>query len=259
MTGSTRLFTDKNQTLGSSWDVIDSGSLDPEAVMAKDASLLEQLNPAGRPMIHFYEWSVPCLTFGYFTDPARHLDLKALEAAGLHLARRPTGGGIIFHLTDFAFSVLIPANHPAFSHNTLENYALVNRFVALAISELAPSTPDLHEEALCTKGEAPSFCMAKPTPFDLVIEGKKVGGAAQRRTKKGLLHQASLSLCPPPFELLGKVLRDRHVLDSMRENSYCLFPEGEDLHEGRRKIKELLFTGPLHLRQGLDSVKDFPE
>ena len=46
--------------------------------------------------------------------------------------------------------------------------------------------------------------MAKPTPFDLVIEGKKVGGAAQRRTRKGLLHQGSLSVCPPPIWAAGK-------------------------------------------------------
>ena len=240
MTGFIRLFTDKSLTLGSSCDVIDSGKLDPDAVMAKDASLLEQLNPEGRPIIHFYEWSVPCLTYGYFTDPGRHLDLKALEVSGLHLARRPTGGGIIFHLTDFAFSVLIPANHPSFSQNTLENYALVNRPVAFAISEIAPSPPGLHSAYFCPKGESPSFCMAKPTLFDLVIEGKKVGGAAQRRTRKGLLHQASLSVCLPPFGLLEKVLRDRKVLVSMRENSDCLFPAGKDLHEGRRKIKELL-------------------
>ena len=109
------------------------------------------------------ERSVPHLRLFYRSG--RHLDLKALEASGLHLARRPTGGGIIFHLTDFAFSVLIPANHPSFSQNTLENYALVNRPVAFAISEIAPSPPGLHSAFLCSKrgislllhGEADSF------------------------------------------------------------------------------------------------------
>lgn len=222
--------------------IIESGRLDPESIMEKDAQLLEQLDPYGMPAIHFYDWSAPCLTYGYFIDPAVHLDLKALDRCGLLRARRPTGGGIIFHLTDFAFSVLIPACHPSLSNNTLENYAFVNQCVAQAIASLGPQnvSPALLPPACCSTAERPSFCLAQPTPYDLVIGRKKVGGAAQRRTKKGLLHQATLSLCQPPYDLLSKVLKDPQVIVSMKENSDCLFSRENELQAQRNLIKDLL-------------------
>lgn len=222
------------------WQIIDSQISEPSAIMEKDAFLLEKLKPEDSPIIHFYQWSVPCLTYGYFTDPSRFLNLEALRNNGILLARRPTGGGIIFHLTDFAFSVLIPAGHPSFSVNTLENYAFINRRVAIAIAAFSPnfSSPDLLP---CLKKEKIPFCMANPTQYDLMIEGKKVGGASQRRTKYGFLHQGSISLQLPPFELLEKVLiESKTILNAMKENSFCLSPENSSLQEKRDQLKSLL-------------------
>lgn len=189
--------------------------------MAKDAVLLEQLNDDSPPILHLYEWEGSCLTYGYFTNPARYLHLEVLDSLGLRKARRPTGGGIIFHLTDFAFSLLLPAGHPNFSLNTLENYAFVNQNVAMVVASFTRqgSRPGLFvQDSACTDQECHPFCMAKPTQYDLMIDGKKAGGAAQRRTRKGLLHQASLSLTLPPLDLLAQVLKnEEQVLRAMRK------------------------------------------
>lgn len=227
------------------WQIIESGCLDPAEIMEKDARLLSNLAPGDQPILHFYEWSIPSLTYGYFTDPGRFLDLNALQVCGIALARRPTGGGIIFHLTDFAFSVLLPSGIPSLSINPLENYALINRWVAEAIGGLPQLVhpPGLLMPSIESSKSAP-FCMVKPTHYDLVVEGKKVGGAAQRRTKTGLLHQASISVKLPPKELLQKVLLEgESVVAAMAKNSYCLLPEEADaaeLYECRKKLKELL-------------------
>lgn len=229
------------------FEVIESGPLSPEAIMAKDAALLANLDADSPSFIHFYEWNVPCLTHGYFTDPSLYLDLEALQHCGIQKAKRPTGGGIIFHLSDFAFSILIPAHHPNFSLNTLDNYAFINQKVAEAIacvfsSSLQPNL--LAQELPCISKECHAFCMAKPTQYDLIINGKKVGGAAQRRTKQGLLHQASLSLCLPPIEVLQKVLKNQEkILEAMRQNSDYLLAEKAstyDLSIARNQLKKKL-------------------
>jgi lipoate-protein ligase A len=227
------------------WQIIDSGILPPEKIMAKDAFLLQTLDRD--PLLHFYEWEGPCLTYGYFTDPARYLDLRALELCGLQKARRPTGGGIIFHLSDFAFSVLVPACHPRFSLNTLDNYAFINQTVAEVIAHFTAQSLQPHLLALeppCRERDCHAFCMAKPTQYDLILEGKKVGGAAQRRTRRGLLHQATLSLLFPPVDLLRKVLKNHEiVLKAMQQHSYCILSEQittQNLQEARTQIKELL-------------------
>jgi lipoate---protein ligase len=233
--------------MSSHWQIIESGSLSPETIMAKDADLLAQLDPQGPSILHLYDWNVPCLTYGYFTDPARHLDLEALQDHGLQKARRPTGGGIIFHLSDFAFSILIPASHPRFSLNTLDNYAFINEKVAAAAAHFTSQSlhPQLlNQEPICLSKECHAFCMAKPTQYDLMIQDKKVGGAAQRRTKQGLLHQGSLSLLPPPLDLLQKVLKNsKLVLEAMHQYSYYLISNQtitSDLAQARQRLKGIL-------------------
>mgnify|MGYP001375946097 CR=1 FL=1 len=215
--------------------MIDSGDLSPQAIMDKDAYLLDQLDPKGPSILHFYNWNAPCLTFGYFIDPAQHLNEDGLQHYGLQIARRPTGGGIIFHLTDFAFSILIPSSHPRFSLNTLENYVFINKKVARAVAHFTSQSlqPELFvQETQCRSKECVPFCMAKATQYDLMIGGKKVGGAAQRRTKQGLLHQGSLFLFHPPIDLLKKILKN-----------------GEVVIENMYRKSDYLLSGPDHFQQ----------
>lgn len=223
--------------------VIDSGVLSPEKIMEKDAQLLENLQLDPCPILHFYEWEGDCLTYGYFTNPADYLDLTIAERLGLKMARRPTGGGVIFHLYDLAFSVLIPVNHPGYFVNSLDNYAYINRIVAQAISNLTQHS--ISTQLWCENQpalERPNFCMAKPTQYDLVVNGKKLGGAAQRRKKWGYLHQGSLSLSLPSTHLI-QVVKDPALFQSMMINSYPLiaqFPHLSDLKDLRQLIMQSL-------------------
>lgn len=215
---------------GDSLQVIESGPLSAEAVMAKDSFLLDQLDVQNRAILHLYQWEQKCFTYGYFINPAKEIHLDKLPYYGIQMAQRPTGGGIIFHLSDFAFSILIPANHSSLSLNTFDNYVLINQKVLNIITPFIPreKTPLLLNTSLHSYEKRVPFCMAKPTPYDLIVDGKKVGGAAQRRTKKGLLHQASLSLFFPPYDILSDIIKEKAVLAAMQENTYCLFPEKED-------------------------------
>lgn len=228
------------------WKIVDTGIDTAEKIMQKDQDLLEKLALEKDPILHFYEWSGPSATYGYFLDPAKFFCLKAVKEKGLQLARRPTGGGIIFHLWDFAFSALIPASHPAFSQNTLQNYATINLRVLAAVEEfLKKRGCELteHDGQILGEGCA-NFCMAKPTKYDVMLEGKKVAGAAQRKTKAGLLHQGSLSLVMPCKELLQEVLlSELNVLEAMSSFTYPILGEKATALEiplRRKEIQELI-------------------
>jgi lipoate-protein ligase A len=227
------------------WQIIDSGRLLPEVIMAKDERLLHQLSLDSSPILHLYEWEGDCLTYGYFTNPHKYLNVNSLENFQIKMARRPTGGGVIFHLTDFAFSALIPVHHPSFSLNTLENYAFINRLVIQVIVQaFNPSyKPNLlMTEPICSTNESYSFCMAKPTQYDVILNGKKVGGAAQRRTKKGFLHQGSISLALPSLSLLHQVLKDgSKIIEAMQMHTYSLLEgslNSQQLSHARSDLKQ---------------------
>jgi lipoate---protein ligase len=225
--------------------VRDSAAQEAEANMAQDAALLLDLDPAGLPILHFYDWMRPSATYGHFIDVKKHLNLGAVEKRGLALARRPTGGGIVFHIWDLAFSLLVPANHPAFSLNTLDNYKMVNETVLKAVTTyFSLGEAELIKEPGTEMGpNCNHFCMARPTVYDAVFRGMKVAGAAQRRTKKGFLHQGTISLTFPQLDLLQDVLlSNEEIMWAMQ--AYTFAPLGQltetQLRQVRSDLKELL-------------------
>ena len=159
--------------------VLDTGLASAEQNMCLDEELLNALEV---PTLHLYQWATPSATFGHFIEPEKHLDLNQASRWNLSLARRPTGGGIVFHIWDLAFSFLLPSTHPAFSLNTLENYQFVNQ-VVLEVMQTLFALPEKVELILQNSPEMGSdcrhFCMARPTQYDVVYQGMKIAGAAQ--------------------------------------------------------------------------------
>lgn len=237
----------------------------PHVSMDRDAELLRRLSDvnvedatssvcARAPVLHYYDWSVPSLTYGYFARPDALLHLDQLARHGWHAARRPTGGGVIFHFTDFAFSLLIPCPHSSLSLNPLANYAWINGIVLQAIQPFLPrgmrgdlvqKKEDHQIERVEIAKLRPTFCMAESSHYDLIVDGKKIGGAAQRQTRHGLLHQGSLYLTDPPFEMIQEVVQNgEHIVRSMKETSAPLVKgslSAEALHTLRTELRCVLY------------------
>ena len=226
--------------------ILDTGTAAAQANMDRDEQLLEELHPDGNPILHFYEWDRPSATYGYFADPGKHLDLEKAKARGLGLGKRPTGGGIVFHIWDFAFSFLMPSGHPAFSLNTLENYQFVNEAVLKAVDRLfhVPESTLISKSYHSLSPDCQNFCMARPTQYDVVHQGRKVAGAAQRRKSQGYLHQGTISLAAPHIDLLKDVLFSKQAVPEAMA-SYTFAPLGlcwkpDALKKARVKIRNRL-------------------
>lgn len=229
--------------------LIDSGKASALTNMAIDQKLLEGLLLNPEPILHFYEWETNSGTYGHFIRPFAFLNEQAVQKHQLQLAKRPTGGGIVFHLCDFAFSMLVPATHWAFSLNTLENYAFVNRLVANSIQcflGISTATHLLPIENAPLDQSSGYFCMAKPTIYDVMLDGRKVGGGAQRRTKQGFLHQGTISLAMPSEEFLNEILLPgTSVLEEMRRNTFALLGQSYSLQqitEAKKQFRQLLYA-----------------
>ena len=237
------------EEMGQKWKILDTGAAGAAENMALDQTLLEGLGEEKRPILHFYDWKRESATYGYFTDPEKYLRPEEVKKRGLDLAKRSTGGGIVFHIWDLAFSVLVPAQCELFSKNTLENYRFVNQTVLKAAQEFLRLHKGLSlrpQDSVALDGACRSFCMARPTKYDLMLKGKKVAGAAQRQTKLGFLHQGTIALILPDFNYLDDLLKEgKHVIAGMRQSTYPLLGEKatiKELPEGREELKQLLKT-----------------
>lgn len=227
------------------WKYLDTGKRSAAENMALDTALLEDLKEEKQAILHLYDWTQDAATYGHFIDPSKFLNLKGVEHFSLDLAKRPTGGGIIFHNCDLAFSVIVPSTHPAFSLNPLDNYAFINNRVITAIKQMIELPADLlPDEPIALDEHCKNFCMAKPTKYDVMIQGKKVGGAAQRKSKYGYLHQGSISIGLLPEEYLCQVLTPQtQVIEGMRANSFSLLGENwtkNELVEARLELRSAL-------------------
>jgi lipoate-protein ligase A len=215
----------------------------PDENMEFDSQLLSNLV---EPTLHFYRWAEKSVTYGYFIDPKKHFREKSLKENKIYLARRPTGGGIVFHSWDYAFSFLLPANHPKFSLNPLENYQFVNQIVLEVVHQFLKSKSILgfYKEKEEKKQSKVFFCMSKPTIYDLIINGKKIVGAAQRKAKSGFLHQGMISLFPPDWNCIEDVLiSGRDVCSEMKKNSAFLLESQPDKYQEeslKQHLQEML-------------------
>jgi len=216
------------------WKVIDTGSRSPDENMEIDRELLSHLHPDDQPILHLYSWSVPSATYGYFVDPARFLNKAKAVDWGLQLARRPTGGGIVFHTSDLAFSVLVPSGHEAYSGDTLAHYRYVNERVLDAVAGLAEIPSLLPLDPVAENEAHGRFCMAKPTIYDVMVGGKKIAGAAQRTKGNGFLHQGSIAIQLPEKKMLQDLL-DPAIIEAMEEVTFVLGGKIEQRREQLRK------------------------
>jgi lipoate-protein ligase A len=149
--------------------------------MAVDEALLAE---AAAPILRFYRWRLPSLSFGYFGVYAEVAD----QSHEREIVRRWTGGGIVPHGDDLTYSVIIPASHPFFARSSPEIYAAVHDAIRRAL-EANGVDAFLAEFAAPKVSES---CFANAVRADLMSGGQKIAGAAHRRSRAGLLHQGSI-------------------------------------------------------------------
>jgi len=175
----------------SRWFWLDSGPGAAAWNMAMDHALLEDSPSRGAPILRFYSWTEPAATFGLlqrYADAAGWTMLRPL-------VRRPTGGGLVPHLDDWTYSIAIPPNYPWYARRAADSYRLLHAWIQSAFAMLGLDT----RIAPARQTDAPGQCFVGAEAGDLLWGGRKIAGAAQRRTRQGLLIQGSIQ--PPPPRL----------------------------------------------------------
>jgi lipoate-protein ligase A len=171
------------------WYLWENGVMAPASNMAGDEALLESAGVIGHPVLRFYGWSEPATTFGYFQKYREIADLTTARP----IVRRPTGGGLVPHASDWTYSVTIPPTHGWYRVNAVESYRRVHEWLRMGFEVLGVKT----ELSPCCVPEGPGQCFVGAEQYDLLWRGRKIAGAAQRRNRSGLLIQGSVQSQPP--------------------------------------------------------------
>jgi lipoate-protein ligase A len=149
--------------------------------MAVDEALLET---AASPTLRFYRWRGPALSFGYFGSYAD----VANQRNAREIVRRWTGGGVVPHGDDLTYSVIIPKSHPFFVRSSLAIYSDLHDAIRQALQENGIDA----SLANSVSARVSEDCFANAVRADVISGGRKIAGAAHRRSRAGLLHQGSI-------------------------------------------------------------------
>ncbi len=174
--------------------------------MAVDQSLLMSAERDGVVTLRLYAWAEPTLSLGYFQKYEDRQSHAASESCPV--VRRRSGGGAIMHDQELTYSLAIPSSH-RWSKETSELYDLVHRVVIKLLAEdgigsrlfkdAASQSDDSAESEKVAIDPTAFLCFQRRSDGDLVSDGVKVLGSAQRRLKHSLLQHGSLLLRQSDF------------------------------------------------------------
>ena len=208
--------------------------------MLIDAALLESM-PVGLAAFRHYAWLEPAATFGYaqhYTEVVAELtsnhaptqsnqqpkdDDASIMLSHTTITRRLTGGGIVDHRNDWTYALIIHASLNCTASPATDVYRQIHQAIRLTLkqcqidSQLAPcprhcdsssdsssdSFSDSFSDSTPKSNSKPSQCFKSPAVNDVLRpDGKKIAGAAMKRSRQGLLIQGSIdrSSLPETFD-----------------------------------------------------------
>ncbi len=177
-----------NSSTKKTFDLLNSGPLSAQKNMQKDKALLEEFKSTYRPIFRVYEWE-DSFTYGVSQklESMQHL-VKQTQ----NHAQRMTGGGILFHGNDISYSLIIPISYVE-NLSVKKSYEVICSFLMTFYRSLG-LTPSYAKDLETINLIKNDYCKQGFEPYDIVINGKKIGGNAQRRTKVAIFQHGSISI-----------------------------------------------------------------
>jgi lipoate-protein ligase A len=191
------------------WWLIDDPPAAASRNMAVDDYLFHQAARRGRPVLRLYEWSAPTLSLGRNQRVPDRIDPAACRREGVTLVRRMTGGWAVLHGADLTYSVTAPVSDGGggpFGSSILSTYRAIAEVFLLLFRGLGLSPEMQPYSARERLGRASPICFQTPSACELLIDGRKLVGSAQRRRPDAFLQHGSIPAAPQP-EHLARLFR----------------------------------------------------
>ncbi|HEX2769710.1 MAG TPA: lipoate--protein ligase family protein, partial [Geobacteraceae bacterium] len=138
------------------------------------------------------------------------LDLERCRADGVSVVQRITGGGVIYHADELTYAIVCAPQHLPGETTIKESFRILTGFLLTFYRELglpAAYAADMPEE-MPRLGKRTPFCFAGRESYDILINGRKIGGNAQRRLRKAIFQHGSIPMLDRVAIGIG-FLRDR--------------------------------------------------
>lgn len=164
--------------------------------MAVDEVLLAGMTAGSAPLLRFYQWQPATLSLGYFQSAADRSEHSASKDC--EMTRRLSGGGAILHDKELTYSVMTPPEHP-WSKDVQQLYDLFHESLIKTLSVWKVSATQCTDPEKLPPSEEPFLCFQRRAHGDVLLNGFKICGSAQRRRQGAVLQHGSILLDQSEF------------------------------------------------------------
>ena len=177
---------------------------DAKINMAIDKALSISYEKDDMPILRFYTW-VNSFTVGLGEDIENYDDLKDIYKD--NCSKRITGGGVLFHGHDISYSLVL-SNTEFGNLSIKQSYEKICQFLLEFYKNLGLN-PSFVKDSEYIKLKKNEFCQVGFEAYDIIVNGNKIGGNAQKRNKNCILQHGSIPLFnKSKDEFMGSSLQD---------------------------------------------------
>ncbi|MBI5892326.1 MAG: lipoate--protein ligase family protein [Deltaproteobacteria bacterium] len=183
--------------------------------MAIDESMLIACeNSLSTSTVRFYGWSQPTLSLGCFQKIGAYKE--NCDALGIPIVRRITGGRAVLH--DMELTYAIASDDAAlFEKGIVGAYRIISDCMAAAIKDLGIDAfiEDSRPKAQDSRLKNQEFsCFKSVSRYEILINGKKIVGSAQKRLKRAFLQHGSI-IMDVNRGMFSSVFGKNHSIDGL--------------------------------------------
>jgi lipoate-protein ligase A len=150
--------------------------------------------PTGR-VVWSFGLDGPAVVLGS-TQPEADVDAQAAADLGVAVVRRRSGGGaVLVEPGQVAWiDVVVPRDDPLWHDDVAVAAEWLGEAWSAALADLGVPGGTVHRRGLECGALGPVVCFAGTGPGEVVVDGRKVVGISQRRTRAGARFQCSVPL-----------------------------------------------------------------
>jgi lipoate-protein ligase A len=174
------------------WQIITTPPLSGTANMAYDVETLAAVSIGAPPVLRFFQFNEPTVTYGCLQRPDA---IASLIPAGWPAVQRPTGGGIVFHCSDLCLSLCWPKSGTPLPDKPKSAYAWIHAVIRTALDN-SVRMASCADECSHATSFAMRDCFTQPVGYDLMLGAQKIVGGAMRFTRSAVLYQGSIQNIP---------------------------------------------------------------
>jgi len=177
------------------WRLIEDDLCQGDFNMGVDLVLLNSCeNGIAPPTLRLYGWQTPTLSIGQNQNINQEINLLRCRDLGIPVVRRPTGGKAILHGNEITYAIAVPTKHPGFLGGIRESLKTIGKALILGLEELKIVGSILNEgnKSLSPENINSPACFASLNQFEILVDGKKLVGSAQKRTRKAFIQHGSI-------------------------------------------------------------------